>query len=218
MLKDRARMQNAEWLSRRIPHFDSTVFAQPVARLLLKAAPDGARGRKESVRSSASQIRIAVRRDSIAVSVQISVPGRNVAARLRFFRRPQQLTEVIGVLFFADVLPGQVAKRFKGKRRTYRLALNRWKSHADLSAQFWAERVQFHFVAHKIQEIGNRKLRARVDFAEFRNGQRPVTIRVNTGEGRSCRFRRAHEVTYPEQGGPVQVDQFRHLFGAAGAD
>jgi len=72
--------------------------------------------------------------------------GRKIAARRRFFRRPQQITEAIGVLFFADILPGQVANTIKGKKRISRLVLNRGKPNAELSFRFRAEYVQFEYI------------------------------------------------------------------------
>src|SRR6266545_4636868 len=71
--------------------------------------------------------------------------GRKIAARRRFLR-PQQITEAIGVLFFADILPGQVAKTLKGKKRISRLVLNRGKPNAELSFRFRAEYVQFEYI------------------------------------------------------------------------
>jgi hypothetical protein len=72
--------------------------------------------------------------------------GRKIAARRRFFRRPQQFTEAIGVLYFADVLPGQVAKAIKGKKRISRLVLNRGMPNAESSLQFRTEHVQFQYI------------------------------------------------------------------------
>jgi hypothetical protein len=69
--------------------------------------------------------------------------GRKIAARRRFFRRPQQFTEPLGVLFFVDILPGQVAKAIKGKKRSYRLVLNRGELNAESSFQIRIEPVQF---------------------------------------------------------------------------
>ncbi|HEY9432648.1 MAG TPA: hypothetical protein VI260_14380 [Blastocatellia bacterium] len=69
--------------------------------------------------------------------------GRKIAARRRFFRRPQQSTEPIGVLYFADILPGQVAKAIKAKKRIYRPVLNRGRLNAESSFQFRTELVQF---------------------------------------------------------------------------
>jgi hypothetical protein len=72
--------------------------------------------------------------------------GRKIAARRRFFRRPQQSTEPIGVLYFADILPGQVAKAIKGKKRIYRPVLNRGRLNAESSFQFRTEPVQFQYL------------------------------------------------------------------------
>ena len=76
--------------------------------------------------------------------------GRKIAARRRFFRRPQQSTEAIGVLFFADILPGQVAKGIKCKKRISCLVLNRGKLHAALSFRFRAEDDQFQYISHVV--------------------------------------------------------------------
>ena len=77
--------------------------------------------------------------------------GRKIAARRRFFRRPQQSTEAIGVLFFADIFPGQVAKGIKCKKRISQLVLNRGKPHAASSFRFRAEHVQFqNIISHVV--------------------------------------------------------------------
>jgi hypothetical protein len=72
--------------------------------------------------------------------------GRKIAARRRFFRRPQQFTEAIGVSFFVDILPGHVAKAIKGTKRISRLVLNRGKPDAESSFQFRTENVQFQYI------------------------------------------------------------------------
>jgi len=82
----------------------------------------------------------------INVGAEIFGFGRKIAARSRCFRRPQQFTEAIGVLFFADILPGQVAEVIKGKKRISRLVLNRGKPNAESSFQFRTEHVQFQFI------------------------------------------------------------------------
>jgi len=80
--------------------------------------------------------------------------GRKIAARSRCFRRPQQFTEAIGVLYFADILPGHLAKAIKGTKRISRLVLNRGKPHAESSFQFRTERVQFeHIISHVVPLI-----------------------------------------------------------------
>jgi hypothetical protein len=85
----------------------------------------------------------------INVRAEKSGLGLKIAARHRFFRRPQQFTEAIGVLFFADILPGQVAKTIKGKKRISRLVLNRGKTNAELSFRFRAEHVQIqNIISH----------------------------------------------------------------------
>jgi hypothetical protein len=77
--------------------------------------------------------------------------GRKIAARRRFFRRPQQFTEPIGVLYFADILPGQVAKAIKAKKRIYRPVLNRGRLNAESSFQFSTEPVQFqNLISHVV--------------------------------------------------------------------
>jgi len=72
--------------------------------------------------------------------------GRKIAARRRFFRRPQQFTEAIGVDFFVDILPGHVAKAIKATKRNSRLVLNRGKPDAESSFQFRLEHGQFQYI------------------------------------------------------------------------
>jgi hypothetical protein len=75
--------------------------------------------------------------------------GRKIAALSRCFRRAQQFTKPIGVLYFADILPGQVAKAIKGKKRIYRPVLNRGRLNAESSFQFRTESVQFqNLISH----------------------------------------------------------------------
>src|SRR5262245_38815844 len=76
--------------------------------------------------------------------------GRKIAARRRFFRRPQQSTEAIGVLFLADILHGQDAKGIKCKKRISLLVLNRGKPHAALSFRFRAEHDQFQYIIYHV--------------------------------------------------------------------
>jgi hypothetical protein len=79
--------------------------------------------------------------------------GRKIAASRRFLRGPQQFTEAIGVLFFADILPGQVAKAVKGKKRISRLVLNRGMPNAESSFQLRTEHVQFRYIISHVVHL-----------------------------------------------------------------
>src|SRR5262249_22007297 len=79
--------------------------------------------------------------------------GRKIAARRRFFRRPQQFTEAIGVHFFVDILPGHVVKAIKGTKRISRLVLNRGKPDPESSFQFRPEHVQFQYTISHVAPL-----------------------------------------------------------------
>src|SRR5215475_8936931 len=111
-----------------------------------------------------------------------------------------------------------MAKTVKAKKRISRFTLNRGKPDADLPAQLGTEHVKFHFVAHEVQEIGQRKLRTRTEIANFINAKQPVTVRINPAEDRSRCLGRPDKLADTWQGGPVQVEQLGDLFGAARAD
>src|SRR5262245_9053763 len=82
----------------------------------------------------------------INVGAEIFGFSRKIATRSRCFRRLQQFAEAIGVLFLADILPGQVAEAVKTKKRISLLFLNRGKPKAESSFQFRTEHVQFRFI------------------------------------------------------------------------
>lgn len=71
--------------------------------------------------------------------------GRKIAARRRFFGRPQQFTEAIGVRFFVDILPGHAAEAVKGTKRISRLVLNRGKPDSESPFKFRTDPVQFQY-------------------------------------------------------------------------
>jgi hypothetical protein len=107
---------------------------------------DCTRKRYENHHASAGQGLARLRGYLFNVRAEKSGPGGKIAARFRIFRRLQQLAEAIGVIFFADILPGQVAKAIEVKKRISRLVLNRMWINAELSFQCGTEYVQIHCV------------------------------------------------------------------------
>jgi hypothetical protein len=81
----------------------------------------------------------------INVRAEKSGLGLKIAARRRFFRRPQQFIEAIGVLLFAYILPGQFAKTIKGEKRISRLVLNRRDLKAELSFKRGTVNIQLNY-------------------------------------------------------------------------
>jgi hypothetical protein len=105
-----------------------TAWRPPRWRLL-----DCTRKRYENHHASAGPGLARLRGHLFNVRAEKSGPGGKIAARFRVFRRLQQLAEAICVIFFADILPGQVAKTIKVKKRISRLVLNRVRINAELS-------------------------------------------------------------------------------------
>src|SRR5215510_527639 len=203
----------------RAPRGRFNLNVQIEGALLWDVLSGGACDHKESCRFSAGQlVRRAIPLYFINVRVEKSVLGRNVPASPRLFPRPQQFAEAIGVLFPGDILPGQIAGAIKAKKRISPLALNRRKPNADLSVKLWTEHIQFHFVAHEVQEAGQRKFRTRVELANLFEVKLPVAICVDSSEDCSRCLWRFDEVPDTEQGGLILVEKFGYLFGACRAD
>src|SRR5262249_17273157 len=114
----------------------------------------------------------------------------------------------------------------KAKKRISPLVLNRGKPDAELSVKLWTEHVQFHFVAHEVQEAGQRKFRTRVELANLFEGKLPVAICVDSSEDCSRCLWRFDEVGDLGGGvfllveqlgnflGPCRADSFEHLIAA----